>query len=162
MPFGHRHRNQASCLSTNSDQTVKRSFFRSINSFFFNFSCMFLNFNIFCPIWILFNWTKNIRSEKPPRTTKNCSDLSLFEKIVPVIEKNFWNSRLKAKNFQKFFSITRTFFFLTVDQNNFDNKITSLSFADAAHSSFHFMHFSQAKALATLFLWNWFANKVTR
>ena len=32
---------------------------------------------------------------------QNCSDL-LWEKIVLVIEKNFWNSRLKAKNFQKF------------------------------------------------------------
>ena len=32
--------------------------------------------------------------------TKNCSDLSLFEWIVLVIEKNFWNSRLKAENLQ--------------------------------------------------------------
>ena len=32
---------------------------------------------------------------------QNCSDL-LWEKIVLVIEKNFWNSRLKAKNLQKF------------------------------------------------------------
>ena len=32
---------------------------------------------------------------------QNCSDL-LWEKIVLVIEKNFWNSRLKAENF-KFF-----------------------------------------------------------
>ena len=30
---------------------------------------------------------------------QNCSDL-LWEKIVLVIEKNFWNSRLKAENFQ--------------------------------------------------------------
>ena len=30
-----------------------------------------------------------------------CSDL-LWEKIVLVIEKNFWNSRLKAENFQNF------------------------------------------------------------
>ena len=30
---------------------------------------------------------------------QNCSDL-LWEKIVLEIEKNFWNSRLKAKNFQ--------------------------------------------------------------
>ena len=29
---------------------------------------------------------------------QNCSD-QLWEKIVPVIEKNFWNSRLKAENF---------------------------------------------------------------
>ena len=32
---------------------------------------------------------------------QNCSDL-LWEKIVLVIEKNFWNSRLKAKNLQNF------------------------------------------------------------
>ena len=32
---------------------------------------------------------------------QNCSDL-LWEKTVLVIEKNFWNSRLKAKNLQKF------------------------------------------------------------
>ena len=32
---------------------------------------------------------------------QNCSDL-LWEKIVLVIQKNFWNSRLKAKNLQKF------------------------------------------------------------
>ena len=31
---------------------------------------------------------------------KNCSDL-LWEKIVSVIEKNFWNSRLKAENLRK-------------------------------------------------------------
>ena len=33
---------------------------------------------------------------------QNCSGL-VWEKIVPVIEKNFWNSRLKAENFQKFY-----------------------------------------------------------
>ena len=32
---------------------------------------------------------------------QNCSDL-LWEKIVLGIEKNFWNSRLKAENFQTF------------------------------------------------------------
>ena len=32
---------------------------------------------------------------------QNCSDL-LWEKIVWVIEKNFWNLKLKAENFQKF------------------------------------------------------------
>ena len=45
---------------------------------------------------------------------QNCSDL-LREKIVLVTEKNFWNSRLKAKNLQKRF--------LTVGQDNFGNKI---------------------------------------
>ena len=37
---------------------------------------------------------------------KNCSEL-LWEKNVLVIKKNFWNSRLKAKNLQ-IFEITRT------------------------------------------------------
>ena len=32
---------------------------------------------------------------------QNCCDL-LWEKIVLVIEKNFWNSRLKAENLQNF------------------------------------------------------------
>ena len=32
---------------------------------------------------------------------QNCSDL-LWEKIVLVIEENFWNSRLKAENLQNF------------------------------------------------------------
>ena len=32
---------------------------------------------------------------------QNCSDL-LWEKIVLVFEKNFWNLRLKAENFQNF------------------------------------------------------------
>ena len=32
---------------------------------------------------------------------QNCSDL-LWEKIILVIEKNFWNSRLKAENLQNF------------------------------------------------------------
>ena len=32
---------------------------------------------------------------------QNCSDL-LWVKIVPVIKKNFWNSRLKAKNLKSF------------------------------------------------------------
>ena len=39
----------------------------------------------------------------------------------------FANSRLKAKNFKKKFSITRTFF-LTVGQNNFGNKIPFFTF----------------------------------
>ena len=39
---------------------------------------------------------------------QNYSDL-LWKKIVLVIEKNFWNSRLKAENLQTF-EITRTIF----------------------------------------------------
>ena len=39
---------------------------------------------------------------------KNCSDL-LWEKVVLVIEKKFWNSRLKTKNLQNF-ETTRTIY----------------------------------------------------
>ena len=41
------------------------------------------------------NW-----AEKMVFCYQNCSEL-LWEKIVLVTEKDFWNSRLKAKNFQK-------------------------------------------------------------
>ena len=43
-------------------------------------------------------WVKN--SRKMVFCYQNCSDL-LCEKIVLVIEKNFWNSQLKAENLQK-------------------------------------------------------------
>ena len=43
----------------------------------------------------------------------NCSDL-LWEKIVLVIEKNFWNSRLKAENFQKVLLINYVLQFINV------------------------------------------------
>ena len=48
-----------------------------------------------------------LQGKKTDKTTEmvfcyqNCSDL-LWEKIVLVIEKNFWNSRLKAEKFQNF------------------------------------------------------------
>ena len=38
---------------------------------------------------------------------QNCSDL-LWEKIVLAIEKNFWNSRLKTENLQKFWDHYRS------------------------------------------------------
>ena len=50
--------------------------------------------------------SKHKRKKKMVFCYQNCSDL-LWEKIVPVIEKNLWNSRLKAKNLQKF-EIART------------------------------------------------------
>ena len=40
---------------------------------------------------------------------QNCSDL-LWEKIVLLIEKNFWNSRLKAENLQKFWDYKNNLF----------------------------------------------------
>ena len=44
-----------------------------------------------------------LQHSRPPNPGKEmvfCSDL-LWEKIVLVIEKNIWNSRLKAENLQK-------------------------------------------------------------
>ena len=54
--------------------------------------------------------------------TKNCSNLSLFEQIVPVISNFFANSWHSASNF-KSCSQSLEQFFLTVGQNNFGNKI---------------------------------------
>ena len=44
---------------------------------------------------------KRLKKMKLVFCFQNCSDL-LWEKIVLVIEENFWNSRLKAENFQNF------------------------------------------------------------
>ena len=60
---------------------------------------------------------------------QNCSDLLWEKKNVLVIEKIFWNSWPSASNF-KFFSRSLAQFFLTVGQNNFDNKIPFISFYD--------------------------------
>merc|ERR1711997_1210896 len=66
---------------------------------------------------------KNLQEQvKKHSVTKNCSDLSLFEQIVLVISKFLQILGLQPR-ISKFFSITRTFFFLTVGQNNFGNKI---------------------------------------
>ena len=51
---------------------------------FSNFSCMFLNPNIFLPIWIIivliyYIWEISRNKLKKHSVTKNCSDLSLFE-----------------------------------------------------------------------------------
>ena len=53
---------------------------------------------------------------------RNCSDL-LWEKIVPVIEKNFWNSRLKAKNLQKFWDNKNNLFKQWKVRTIFDNRM---------------------------------------
>ena len=47
---------------------------------------------------------------------QNCSDL-LWEKIVLVIEKNFWNSRLNAKNLQ-IYKLRQTFEWANVNPSN--------------------------------------------
>ena len=57
------------------------------------------------------NWIENGKWKQVIKIVfcyQNCSDL-LWEKIVLVIEKNFWNSRLKGENFQ-IFEITRTIY----------------------------------------------------
>ena len=60
---------------------------------------------IFFSIWFLSSTLLVLQiSHLIPRMVfcyQNCSDL-LWEKIVLVIEKNFWNSWLKAENLQKF------------------------------------------------------------
>ena len=73
--------------------------------YFPNFSCKFLNPNYL--FWFEFLLFQSIRSEKPQGTSQkmvfcyqNCSDL-LWEKNCSSDRENFWNSRLKAKNFQK-------------------------------------------------------------
>jgi len=62
------------------------------NHIFSNFSCMFLNPNNFFPIWIViiliyYIWETSRNKLKKHSVTKNCSELSLFEQIVPVISK---------------------------------------------------------------------------
>ena len=49
---------------------------------------------------------------------QNFCDL-LWEKIVHVIEKNFWKSRLKAENLQKFLRSLEQFIQTVKGQNNF-------------------------------------------
>ena len=53
---------------------------------------------------------------------QNCSDL-LWEKIVLVIEKNFWNSRLKAENLQNFWDHLNNLFKLWNVKTIFDNRM---------------------------------------
>ena len=53
---------------------------------------------------------------------QNCSDL-LWDKIVLVIEKNFWNSRLKAENFQKFWDHWNNLFKQWKVRTIFGNRI---------------------------------------
>ena len=57
------------------------------------FPCRLINFTVAQPLWSLV-------CGGMVYCYQNCSDL-LWEKIVLVIEKNFRNSRLKAKNLQK-------------------------------------------------------------
>ena len=93
---------------------------------FSNFSCRFLNPNIFFQfeLWLFYF----LRCETPPETSWKSI---LLPKIVPTFTvwincssdlKTFENSRLKAENF-KSFSQSIEQFFLTVGQKNFGNII---------------------------------------
>ena len=54
---------------------------------------------------------------------QNCSDLLLWEKIVLVIEKNFWNSRLKVENLKKKLRSLEQFIQTVKGQNNSWNRM---------------------------------------
>ena len=88
-------------------------------------------FSALKPIWTRSNLLKTSRNKfKKHSVTKNCSDLSLFQQIVLVISKLFANSRTSDLHF-KSFSRSLEFFFLTVGQNNFGNRIPFLSVSKA-------------------------------
>ena len=66
---------------------------------------------------------RNLQEQGKHSVTKNCPDLSLFEWIMYSSDlKKFASFRPSASNF-KSFSWSLEQFFLTVGQNNFDNKI---------------------------------------
>ena len=95
-----------------------------------DFSCMFLNPNIFFPNWIIillihYIWETSRKKLKKHSVTKNCSDLSLFEQIVLVISKTLQILGLQPR-ISKVFSRSLEQFFPTVSQNNFGNKIPIL------------------------------------
>ena len=64
-----------------------------------------------CWIQIISCWwpRKNVEHKKMVFCYQNCSDL-LWEEIVQVVEKNFWNSRLKAEDLQKFWDHSNNLF----------------------------------------------------
>ena len=62
--------------------------------------------SLFCQIAAIFVFF--CRSAEIVFCSQNCSD-PLWEKKILVIEKNFWNKRMKAKNLQ-IFEVTRTIY----------------------------------------------------
>ena len=70
-------------------------------------------------------WETSRNKLKKHSVTRNCSDLSLFEKINQVIFFFFANSRPSSSNF-KSFSRSLEQIFLTVGQDNVGNKIPYL------------------------------------
>ena len=63
---------------------------------------------------------------------QNCSNL-LWEKNVLVIEKNFWNSRLKAKNFQNLWDHSNNLFKQWKVRTIFGNRIFFNLFLEVSH-----------------------------
>ena len=75
--------------------------------FFLNFSCMFLNPNIFFPIWILIVlmyqiWETSRNKLRKHSVPKNCSDLSLFEFELFQRSQKFWKFSAFSLEFQVF------------------------------------------------------------
>ena len=71
---------------------------------------------IYSPIFYL------VKSSEMVFCYQNCSDL-LWEKIVLVIKKKIWNSRLKAENFQKFWDHLNNLFKQWMDRTIFGNRM---------------------------------------
>ena len=77
------------------------------------------------------NWSGDILEKLKGfflKLNKNCSEL-MWKKIVLVIRKNFWNSRLKAKYLRS----PEQFIQTVKGQNNFGNDAFSTCFSDPIH-----------------------------
>ena len=86
---------------------------------------IFSNLNSNCSNLLLRYEKSHGTSLKSILLSKNCSDLSLCGQIALVFFKIFTNSQALALNF-KSLSRSLEYFFLTVGQNNFGNKIPFL------------------------------------
>ena len=86
--------------------------------------------------------------------TKNCSDLSLFEKICFSDLKNFANSWPWASNFKSFSRSLGQFFF-TVGQNNFCNKILFFPHCNW-QIHVHVLWLTNILLYKMVFHWHWF------
>ena len=93
-----------------------RAFFLLIPLFFIVYPSFFI-VNLYRPVnlhpnfWKSRSWEIKVYFKfKKKSVAKNCSNLSLFEQIVLVISKFCKFSAFSLK-FQKFFSISRTFFY---------------------------------------------------
>ena len=91
---------------------------------------MFLNPNIFFPIWILialiyYIWEISRNKLKKRSVTKNCSTFHCLNTLF-FWSQNVYKFSAFSLEFQTFFSRSLEQFFLTVGQNNFGNKIPFL------------------------------------